>query len=77
MFRAKTQKEIEVIPIPPDSTGRILPNLNLNQLFSDSGADFPVNSSFGMSQAKGNVYHSAIDVFRSREKISSENALFY
>ena len=77
LLLTKAQKEIETIPIPANGLRGILPNLNLNQLFSDSGADFPVNSSFGMSHAKGNVYHSAIDVFRSREKISSENALFY
>ena len=77
LLLTKAQKEIEAIPIPANGLRGILPNLNLNQIFSDSGADFHVISSFGMSQSKGNVYHSAIDVFRNREKISSENALFY
>ena len=71
MFPAKTQKEIEAVPIPPYGLGRILPDLNLYQILSDQGFQFQTISSFF-----GELYVTTEDLMHITTEITNNATQF-
>lgn len=68
-LNTKTQKEIEVIPVPPDGPRGVLSNLNLDEILSDGVLNFqdlnPSQPSIVRHNRAERVCHNKIDVCRS------------